>query len=77
MTHQPEAYRPAIADGRGIFPEDVKAKAPLGMRKAIAMAAERRNMTHAEYIRQALLRCLEADGVKLRRGMVEVTGQAA
>lgn len=77
MTHQPEAYRPAIADGRGIFPEDVKAKAPLGMRKAIAMAAERRNMTHAEYIRQALLRVMADDGVKLRRGLVELNGEAA
>jgi hypothetical protein len=50
-------YQPIIDDGRGRFPEDLRVKAPRGGRAAI---------------RQALLRCLEADGVKLRRGLVEI-----
>jgi hypothetical protein len=68
---QHEAYRPVIEDGRGIFPEDVRVKAPRGARKAIAKAAEQRNTTQAEYIRQSILRALEADGIRIRRGLVE------
>jgi hypothetical protein len=71
-TEMPEAYRPIIEDGRGIFPEDLRVKAPRGARKAIAAAAELNNTTQAEWIRQSLLRALEADGVWLRRGTVEV-----
>jgi hypothetical protein len=66
-----EAYRPIIEDGRGVFPEDVRVKAPRGSRKAIAKAAEQRNTTQAEYIRQSILRALEADGILLGRGFVE------
>jgi len=36
---QHEAYRPVIEDGRGIFPEDLRVKAPRGSREAIAAAA--------------------------------------
>ena len=72
-----EAYQPVIDDGRGRFPEDLRVKAPRGAKAAIAAAAERRHTSHSEYVRQALLRSLEADGVKLRRGMVEVRGEAA
>ena len=67
-----EAYQPTIDDGRGRFPEDLRVKAPRGARSAIAVAAQIKNTTQSEYVRQALLRCLEADGVKLRRGLVEV-----
>ena len=67
-----EAYRSVIDDGRGRFPEDLRVKAPRGARAAIAAAAEIKNTSHSEYVRQALLRCLEADGVKLRRGTVEL-----
>jgi hypothetical protein len=56
------------------FPEDLRVKAPRGARAAIAAAAQIKNTTHSEYVRQALLRCLEADGVRLRRGAVELTG---
>ena len=69
---QHEAYRPVIEDGRGIFPEDLRVKAPRGSREAIAAAAERKHTTQSEWIRQSLLRTLEADGVRLRRGMVEL-----
>ena len=67
-----EAYTPVYRDGRARFPEDLKAKAPKGMSAAIAAAALIKNTTNAEYVRQALLRSLEADGVKIRRGAVEV-----
>jgi hypothetical protein len=72
-----EAYQPLIDDGRGRFPEDLRVKAPRGAKAAIAAAADLKNTSHSEYVRQALLRSLEADGVKLRRGMVEVGGDAA
>ena len=71
-----EAYQPIIKDGRGRFPEDLRVKAPRGARAAIAAAAQLKHTSHSEYVRQAILRCLDADGVKLRRGTVEVTDQA-
>jgi len=71
---QHEAYRPVIDDGRGIFPEDVRVKAPRGAREAIAAAAELRNTTQSEWLRQAILRELEANGIRLRRGAVERLG---
>ena len=69
---QHEAYRPLINDGRGIFPEDFRVKALPGFNDAIRAAAQRQHMTRAEYARRALLRSIEADGVKLRRGLVEI-----
>jgi len=69
-----EAYQPIIEDGRGIFPEDFRIRAPLGLNEAVGAAAQRRHMTRAEYTRRALLRSIEADGVKLRRGAVIVGG---
>ncbi|MGC1180112.1 MAG: hypothetical protein WA884_14125 [Methyloceanibacter sp.] len=73
---QQEAYRPVIEDGRGIFPEDLRVKAPRGMRQAIAKAAELDHTTQAEWTRRALLQCLSARGVKLRRGWLELEGNA-
>ena len=67
-----EAYRPIIDDGRGRFPEDLRVKAPRGARAAIAAAAQIKHTSYAEYVRQAVLRSLEADGVKIRRGAVEI-----
>jgi hypothetical protein len=72
-----EAYQPVIEDGRGRFPEDLRVKTLRGARAAIAAAAQLKHTSHSEYGRQALLRSLEADGVRLRRGMVEVTEHAA
>ena len=66
------AYWPIIDDGRGRFPEDLRVKAPRGARAAIAAAAQITHTSHAEYVRQAVLRSLEADGVKIRRGAVEI-----
>jgi len=48
-----EAYQPIIDDGRGRFPEDLRIKAPRGARAAIAAAAELKNTSHSEYVRQA------------------------
>ena len=67
-----EAYQPISDDGRGIFPEDFRVKAPLGFNAAVRAAAQRQHTTRAEYARRALLRSVEADGIKLRRGIVEV-----
>jgi hypothetical protein len=69
---QHEAYRPLVEDGRGIFPEDFRVKAPRGFNDAVRAAARQQHMTRAEYARRALLRSIEADGVKLRRGLVEL-----
>jgi hypothetical protein len=69
---QPEAYRPPIEDGRGIFPEDFRVKAPRGFNDAVRLAARLQHMTRAEYARRVLLRSIEADGVHLRRGSVEL-----
>ena len=69
---QHEAYRPLIEDGRGIFPEDFRVKAPRGFNEAVRAAARRQHTTRAEYARRALLRSIEADGVRLRRGLVEL-----
>ena len=69
---QHEAYRPLIKDGRGNFPEDFRVKAPRGFNDAVRAAARQQHMTRAEYARRALLRSIEADGVRLRRGLVEV-----
>jgi len=69
---QHDAYQPLIEDGRGIFPEDFRVKAPRGFNDAVRAAAQRQHMTRAEYARRALLRSIEADGVKPRRGLVEL-----
>ena len=69
---QHEAYRPLVEDGRGIFPEDFRVKAPKGFNDAVRAAARQQHMTRAEYARRALLRSIEADGVKLRRGLVKL-----
>src|SRR6185437_5121082 len=70
-----KAYQLIVDDGRGRFPEDLRVKAPRGARAAIATAAQLKHTSHSEYVRQALLRCLEADGVKLRRGLVELASR--
>ena len=67
-----EAYQPIIEDGRGIFPEDFRVKAPRGFNAAVRAAAQRQHMTRAEYARRALLRSLASDGVKLDRGLVKI-----
>jgi hypothetical protein len=70
-----EAYQPIIDDGRGRFPEDLRVRAPRGAKAAIVAAAQLKHTSNAEYVRQALLRSLEADGVRLRRGVVVLEGE--
>ena len=70
---QHEAYRPLMEDGRGLFPKEFRLKAPRGFNDAVRAAAQRQHMTRAEYARRALLRSIEADGVMLRCGGVELT----
>ncbi len=59
-----------------IFPEELRVKAPYGAREAIAIAAARKHTTRSEYVRQALLRFLEEDGVRLCGGTVKQRGAA-
>ena len=54
-----------------VFPEELRVKAPQGARDAIAAAALRRHTTRSEYVRQAVIRSLEADGIHLRVGEIE------
>jgi hypothetical protein len=70
-----EAYQPIVDDGRGRFPEDLRVKAPRGVKAAIAAAAQLKHTSHSEYIRQALLSALASDGVRLRRGIVILAGE--
>ncbi len=72
QTGREEAYQPAVSGVRSRFPEDLKVKAPRGMTAAISVGAQIRSTSNAEYMRQAILGRLEADGVKLRRGLVEI-----
>lgn len=72
-----DSYQPVMEDGRGIFPEDFRVKVPRGFNEAVRAAAQRQHMTRAEYARRALLRNLDADGVKLARGSVALEGEAA
>jgi hypothetical protein len=44
------------------------------MGRAIAKAAELDHTTQAEWKRRALLQCLSAKGVRLRRGRLELEG---
>jgi hypothetical protein len=56
------------------FPEALRLRVPRGFPAAVAKAANRRHTTPAEWVRQMLLRSLEADGVHLGDcGEVETT----
>jgi hypothetical protein len=50
-------------------------RVPMGLPDAIEVAARQRHQGIAEYMRQSLLRSLEADGVFLRVGRVELRGR--
>ena len=53
-----------------MFPETLKLCAPIGLSEAIKQAARRRNTTAGEYVRQALLQTMRAEGLILRDGKV-------
>jgi hypothetical protein len=48
-----------------IFPQTLRIRCPRGMPNAVATAARRHHTTGPEYVRQALLRVLREDGLKL------------
>jgi hypothetical protein len=47
------------------FPDKLRLRTPKGLPRAIEVAAALRHTQPAEWARQALLRCLEADGLVL------------
>ena len=59
------------------FPEVIQARAPRGLSEALAVGARARNMTTAEYHRQALLAILSLDGIRVSNGQVERSEMAA
>jgi hypothetical protein len=48
------------------FPEALRLRAPAGMNAAVEAAARRHHTSGPEWIRQALLRSLHAEGLVLR-----------
>jgi hypothetical protein len=54
------------------FPDSLRLRVPRGLPSAVQQAAKQHHTTPAEWARQALLRGLEADGVRLSDGQVEV-----
>jgi len=59
------------------FPEALRLRVPRGLPAAVEAVARRHHTTAPEWVRQTLLRSLEADGVRLRDGQVEVAQQEA
>jgi hypothetical protein len=55
------------------FPDAMRVRVPPGLRAAVAAAAHRRHQSSPEWVRQTILHRLEADGVRVRDGDVEVT----
>jgi hypothetical protein len=47
------------------FPTSLHLRVPQGLPKAVQQAAKQRHQTPAEWLRQTLLRGLEAEGVRL------------
>jgi hypothetical protein len=54
-----------------MFPHSLRLRVPQGLPEALQLAARARHTTASEYARQALLRGLESDGVRLRDGHAE------
>lgn len=49
------------------YPDRVQFRAPVGLRRAIKAAADKRFTSPAEWARQALLHCLETEGVLVQQ----------
>jgi hypothetical protein len=58
------------------YPEKMRLRLPRGMPEALAPAAGQHHTTPSEWVRQTLLRGLQADGVCLRDGHA-ASGQAS
>ena len=50
------------------LPEALRLRVPMGLNAAVQTAARRHHSTGAEWVRQALLRSLQAEGLYLRDG---------
>ena len=57
------------------FPDRMRLRAPKGLPAAIEIAARRHHTSPSEWARQTLLRGLEAEGLRLEDGRVEVGDQ--
>ena len=53
------------------FPDRLRLRVPRGLPAAVDAVAERRHTSPSEWMRQALLRALEQEGVRLCDGCVE------
>ena len=53
------------------YPQRLSLRTPVGLMAALELAAERHHTSPAEYARQALLRALRQDGVRLASGSIE------
>ena len=57
------------------YPEKMRLRLPRGMPEALALAAGQHHTTPSEWVRQTLLRGLQADGVCIREGTASVSDQ--
>ena len=55
------------------YPDKLRLRVPRGLPAALELAARQRNTSPAEWARQALLRGLAADGVRLNDGRAEIS----
>jgi hypothetical protein len=58
------------------FPERLALRVPKDLPRAVEMAATRVHTNPAEWTRRAILNALEAEGIRLRAGVVEVSEDA-
>ncbi len=56
------------------FPSRLAFRCPRDLPKALELVAARDNTGPAEWARRALLKALEAEGIRLRAGIVEAQG---
>lgn len=54
------------------FPQRISVRVPAGLLEAVETAARRRFSSPSEWARQALLRSLAADGVRINEGRAEI-----
>jgi hypothetical protein len=72
-TADPTMPDTATADTPNRFPDRLRLRVPRGLAAAVEIAAGRHHQTPAEFARQALLRALEQNGLRLLDGRVETT----
>jgi hypothetical protein len=57
-----------------LFPQLLRIKVPEGLPAAVEVAAKQRHQSAPEWVRQAILKSLELDGVRLRADGKVVSG---